>query len=290
MVTKRVKELEEEEINVKKLSEKEEEKLGNLRTIEVYLNRAIDEHQRILSSHFDLKALYTKELEQISQMSLIKRFSLRKELYDKVMENPQSLEDLDYFLRPLLSRDIDKIYNPNKALQYQKLSKRKEEEASEETIDFDEEEWEFEQEQIRMQKKVRYEKSLGYLLSQFVKHEAISLGEIQKNLSGEEKEELIPNVEIFREIMIELIRNREIDIAKLKEEKSEYIIERQGEFQLNEMILDLIERNEELREIKRIYTYRLNDGEIVDFQDVLTENGVRKTIHCSNVMFRVMPE
>ena len=290
MVTKRVKELEEEEINVKKLSEKEEEKLGNLRTIEVYLNRAIDEHQRILSSHFDLKALYTKELEQISQMSLIKRFSLRKELYDKVMENPQSLEDLDYFLRPLLSRDIDKIYNPNKALQYQKLSKRKEEEASEETIDFDEEEWEFEQEQIRMQKKVRYEKSLGYLLLQFVKHGAISLGEIQKNLSGEEKEELIPNVEIFREIMIELIRNREIDIAKLKEEKSEYIIERQGEFQLNEMILDLIERNEELREIKKIYTYRLNDGEIVDFQDVLTENGVRKTIHCSNVMFRVMPE
>lgn len=290
MVTKRVKELEEEEINVKKLSEKEEEKLGNLRTIEVYLNRAIDEHQRILSSHFDLKALYTKELEQISQMSLIKRFSLRKELYDKVMENPQSLEDLDYFLRPLLSRDMDKIYNLNKVLQYQKLSKRKEEEVSEETIDFDEEEWEFEQEQLRMQKKVRYEKSLGYLLSQFVKHGAISLGEIQKNLSEEEKEELIPNVEIFREIMIELIRNREIDIAKLKEEKSEYIIERQGEFQLNEMILDLIEKNEELREIKRIYTYRLTDGDIVDFQDVLTENGVRKTIHCSNVMFRVMPE
>ena len=56
------------------------------------------------------------------------------------------------------------------------------------------------------------------------------------------------------------------------------------------MILDLIERNKELREIKKIYTYRLNDGEIVDFQDVLTENGVRKTIHCSNVMFRVMPE
>lgn len=290
MVTKRVKELEEEEINVKKLSEKEEEKLGNLRTIEVYLNRAIDEHQRILSSHFDLKALYTKELEQISQMSLIKRFSLRKELYDKVMENPQSLEDLDYFLRPLLSRDMDKIYNLNKVLQYQKLSKRKEEEVSEETIDFDEEEWEFEREQIRMQKKVRYEKSLGYLLLQFVKHEAISLGEIQKNLSEEEKEELIPNVEIFREIMIELIRNREIDIAKLKEEKSEYIMERQGEFQLNEMILDLIEKNEELREIKRIYTYRLTDGDIVDFQDVLTENGVRKTIHCSNVMFRVMPE
>ena len=42
-------------------SEKEEENLENLRIIESYLNRTIDEHQKILSSHFDLKALYTRE-------------------------------------------------------------------------------------------------------------------------------------------------------------------------------------------------------------------------------------
>ena len=55
----RVKKLEEENINVRRLGEKEEENLENLRIIESYLNRTIDEHQKILSSHFDLKALYT---------------------------------------------------------------------------------------------------------------------------------------------------------------------------------------------------------------------------------------
>jgi len=68
MVKSRARELEEENINVKRLSEKDEEKLNHLREIEWYLNRTIDEHQKILNSHFDLKALYTKELEELAQM------------------------------------------------------------------------------------------------------------------------------------------------------------------------------------------------------------------------------
>ncbi len=83
-----------------RLGEKEEENLENLRIIESYLNRTIDEHQKILSSHFDLKALYTRELEALSQMSLIRRFSMRNDFYDKVLENPSALGNLDYFLRP----------------------------------------------------------------------------------------------------------------------------------------------------------------------------------------------
>ena len=57
MVKARAKELEEKHINVHKLNAKEEENLGNLRIIEGYLNRAIDEHQKILQNHLDLKAL-----------------------------------------------------------------------------------------------------------------------------------------------------------------------------------------------------------------------------------------
>ena len=104
LVRSRVKKLEEENINVRRLGEKEEENLENLRIIESYLNRTIDEHQKILSSHFDLKALYTRELEALSQMSLIRRFSMRNDFYDKVLENPSALGNLDYFLRPLFNR------------------------------------------------------------------------------------------------------------------------------------------------------------------------------------------
>lgn len=119
LVKSRARELEEENINVKRLSKKDEEKLNHLKEIERYLSRTIDEHQRILNSHFDLKAVYTKELEALSQMSLIKRFPLRAELYDKILDKPAALENLDYFLRPLFNREIDKSYNINKAFELQ---------------------------------------------------------------------------------------------------------------------------------------------------------------------------
>ena len=98
MVKKRVHELEEENINVQKLSRKDEENLNHLRIIETYLNRTIDEHQKILNHHFDLKALYTHEMEQLSQMALIQRFQLRTDFYEKVLENPGALEQYGLFL------------------------------------------------------------------------------------------------------------------------------------------------------------------------------------------------
>jgi len=289
LVKSRARELEEENINVKRLGKKDEEKLKHLKEIERYLSRTIDEHQRILNSHFDLKAVYTKELEALSQMSLIKRFPLRTELYDKILDNPKALENLDYFLRPLFNREIDKSYNINKAFELQRPVRKKEEKDSTEQIDFDEEEWQKEQERLRKEKLGKYEKSLSYLLKMAGEKGEISLQEIREKTTENhaEKEILIPNVEIFKEIMVELIRNQEIDIIALQKERSEYIQDRPMEFQLNEMLLHLVEDATEYSEITKIETYRPEDSEAVVFEGVSDERGERKNIKCSNVMIRI---
>ena len=296
MVQGRVKELEEENINVRKLSPKEEEKLNNLRVIDTYLNRTIDEHQKILGSHFDLKALYTRELEQLSQMSLIRRFPLRTGLYDRILENAGALAGLEYFLRPLFNRDGEKIYNLNKAFQYQRLSKKNEEADTEEALDFDEEAWQAERERIQREKIKRYRKSLSCLIEKASEKGESSLQELGGSLTLEEKEKLIPNVEIFKEIMVELIRNREIDIRELRKERSQFIQDSPGEFQINDMLLQLAdEEQEELREkdrqpILKIETYRIDDGSTVVFHSVENERGEQKDILCSNVLIRVIRE
>ena len=289
MVKSRAQALEEENINVRRLSEKDEERLLHLRVIETYLNRTIDEHQKILNSHFDLKALYTKELETLTQMSLIRRFSLRTELYDKVLENPKALENLDFLLRPLFNQDPDKVYNLNKAFLLQRpVRKRAEEDLSEE-LDFDEEEWMREQERLRREKLLRYEASLCRLLSYAGKTGEVSLLEISAAVKEREEEraQLIPNVEIFKEIMVELIKNQEIDIAVLARERSEFIQEAPGEFQLNEMLLHLVEEYPEFRDIQRVGAYRIEDGSAVTFEGILNEDRVKKTVRCSNVLIRV---
>lgn len=302
LVRKRVKKLEEENINVRRLGEKEEENLENLRIIEGYLNRTIDEHQKILSSHFDLKALYTRELELLSQMSLIQRFSLRNDFYDKVLENPASLGNLEYFFRPLFNREPEKTYNLNKALLYQKPSIRNEEEDTEEILDFDEEAYQKEQEKKRKEKIKRYENSLKVLIEQSLETGEISLlqlqNKFQKAASHQEEtvfesqqetlKQLIPNVEIFKEIMVELIRNKEINIDALKRERSEFIQDQTTDFQLNEMLLQLCEGEFAAQKIHKIEVYRIEDGTTVIFNNVLTESGEKKSIRCSNILIRIL--
>lgn len=292
MVKSRASELSEANINVKRLSEKEEEKLKNLREIEKYLNRTIDEHQRILNSHFDLKAVYTRELEALSQMSLIKRFSLGTQLYDKVLENPGALENLEYFLRPLFNRDMDKIYNLNKAFELQRPIQKTEEKDTTEQVDFDEEQWLKEQEQFRIKKLEQYEGSLKFLLDLAVEKGEISLEEIHESIAGdmEAQARLIPSVEIFKEIMVELIKNRSIDIPALREEQREYIQDGPVEFQLNEMVLHLAEEYPGYEKILRVETYRVEDGSVVVFADAKSERGGQKTIRCSNVKIRILQE
>ena len=123
LVKSRARELEEEKINVRNLTREEEENLGNLRIIEGYLNRTIEEHQKILSSHFDLKSLYTRELEQLSQMALIRRFSFAASFTTSSGAGRAS-GAFGFVLPPSVLSGTGQVYNLNKALEYQRPSER----------------------------------------------------------------------------------------------------------------------------------------------------------------------
>ena len=289
VIQERVKDLEEENINIRKLSKKEQQDLNNLRVIEEYLTRVLDEHQKILNSHFDLKILYTEELERLSQARLIQRFSMRRDLYDKVLKQADTLENMDMFLRPLFNRNPEKIYNLNKAFSYEKSVNAGMEKDTEEEVDFDEEAFRREKEEKLQKKLLVYEKSLQYLLEKASVTGEVSLGQLKDRLDiyPEEKENFIPNVDVFKEIMVELIRNRTIDIATLKKERREYIQEQPDGFQLNEMILKLVEEQPENNDITSIEVERLENEEAITFSEIKDEENRRKTIRCSNVLIRI---
>lgn len=289
VIQERVKDLEEENINIRKLSKKEQQDLNNLRVIEEYLTRVLDEHQKILNSHFDLKILYTEELERLSQARLIQRFSMRRDLYDKVLKQADTLENMDMFLRPLFNRNPEKIYNLNKAFSYEKSVNAGMEKDTEEEVDFDEEAFRREKEEKLQKKLLVYEKSLQYLLEKASVTGEVSLGQLKDRLDiyPEEKEIFIPNVDVFKEIMVELIRNRTIDIATLKKERREYIQEQPDGFQLNEMILKLVEEQPENNDITSIEVERLENEEAITFSEIKDEENRRETIRCSNVLIRI---
>ena len=141
---------------------------------------------------------------------------------------------------------------------------------------------------MRRQKLSRYQKSLSFLLERVAEAGELSLMELSEQVKGTDRQqELIPNVEIFKEIMVELIRNKEIDIAALEKEKSEYIQEPSKDFQLNVTLLQIVEESPRFQGILGIEAFRLQDGKAVEFTDVHDEFGNQKTIRCSNVLIRV---
>ena len=283
-VRKLVEGLEQRDIHIEKLEQKEADNLKHLKTIEGYINRALDEYQKILSTHFDLKSMYTKELEALSQMSLIKRFSIRNDLYDKVLMEPENLDSLDIFLRPLFNREMDKTYHIGKAFEYQKTIKARELEESEVLEDFDDEVWLLEQKE-RQEKKLRvYKGSLLCILKYTYQYKELSLQKLKELISDEESNLLIPNLEVFREIMGELIKNKKFDFDELRKERDEHFSDKVDGFQINLCLLELIEDHERYKRIKSLEVIR-SEGEIVEFLNVVNENGQEKKVRCSNVIF-----
>ena len=289
VVSERIKELEEQDINIKKLEKADRENLSHLKIIESYLARTLDEHQRILLSHFDLKSLYTKELEDISQMSLIKRFNIRTELYDKILGEVGYLKQAERFLGPLFNRPLEKSYNLNKVLQFQKPIRAKQVEDEGEILSFDEEAWQEEQAQRLREKLLKYKNCLKVILSLAFEEGGISLRQLKEIVEQRELIlELVPTIEIFREVVIELLKARSIDVEVLKEEKEAYLTDELLSFQLNECVLELVREEQRFNKIKEVKAYKLEEEEVVIFENLTSETGSIRRVVCTNVYFEII--
>lgn len=302
LVEQRKAELLEIHFNVKKLSAEDEEKLANLKVISGYLGRTIDEHQKILTSHFNLKDLYAKEMDSLSVVSMVKRFSLRNEVYDKILDDPNALGNMSALLAPLFNRDLDEVYNPASAAGLQRTSRKKKEEDSTEDIEFDEELWEREKQARLRERRKKYEGCLTFILSRAVERGSVMLSEIEKEIAEEalkhnteeweaEKQPakidvLIPTIDIFKEIMVELIKGRILDLDELKKERQESFEDDGEVFEVNRMVLDIMERLDPDERVTHIVISKQGDSK-VSFGNIYDEQGRLREIRCSDVKTEV---
>lgn len=282
LVQLRVHELEEQNINIHKLEEKELENLANLKVIEKYLQRAISSHQAILNMHMDFKTVYDEQLFQITQMSLIKRFDLRKELYQPILEDASRLTNIEIFLNPLLSNEPDRIYNLNKALEYQKPVRKNGGEDTE-VISFDEEVWEEERKERIAKKQALYDGILGTLLGAVMQNGGnVSLEQLMQVISDEQKQKMTADIGALKTVVVELLREKCVDIDRLRKERRDYILEENEEFHLGESLFRLFGDSE----VSRITAERIEDGKEVVL--CRQENGRR--VVCSNVNIAIYSE
>lgn len=287
-VDARIKDFIEKDIHIHELTEEEKENLNNLKIINKYLGRTIDEDQRIMKKHFSLKEVYGKELENISKMSLIERFSIKSEVYNKVLDNASLMENIDVFLRPLFKMDLVKRYNVNKALEYQKNIKNEENE-EDEVLTFDEKDMIEEENRKKKEKLKKYKGVIEVILMLAVKKESISLHEINSMIKDNETlmNSLIPDVRIFREVIIEMLKNGCVHIDDVKEERKNTVESEEFDFELNRSILEAVEENRSLMRIKKFSAEKIQGGKDVILKNIIDEDGKHRNFICSDVLFSV---
>ena len=291
LINTRINEIQENNIEIDELKEldgKELENLNSLRIINSYLSQSIDEQQKLLNHHFDLKSIFSRELEEMAKMVLIKRVNINNDIYEHILDDVSKLENMNIFLSPLFKPGLNKHYNINKAVQYQKVIKSNNDE--EDTVIIDDEEFNRRKEEEIRRKLLLYESCVAFILTEAAENKEVTLSQIRDKISedAEKINELIPTVEIFREVVIELLKSKTINVRELTEEINSVVsYNKSSDFQLNETILNVIRERKKLSKIKCIHVNKCDSREKVVFHELKSERGIVKTVKCTDLKIKL---
>lgn len=279
MVKDRIQEFEGASVDIRTFSKEDEDRLGSLKEINTYLGRAIDEYQRILLLLSDLGSLLDDELKRIIASPPVRRRSYKAEVFDKVLDHPELLSSIDTFLHPLFVREQSKIFNPNMILEPQNSYNAEDEDDTAETDDYDEEEWLAEQERIRAERLGRYKTCLTILLEGAAQAGTTTLSRVYEQArQADNLHALVPSVDIFKEVWVDLVEARVMDIAALRTARTDSALIVDGSFHLRHMILQILEERPQWRGIKEIRVTRIHGVPYVSIQAVPTDDGILKEI------------
>ena len=122
-----------------------------------------------------------------------------------------------------------------------------------------------------------------------VKKESISLHEINSMIKDSETlmNSLIPDVRIFREVIIEMLKNGCVHIDDVKEERKNTVESEEFDFELNRSILEAVEENRSLMRIKKFSAEKIQGGKDVILKNIIDEDGKHRNFICSDVLFSV---
>ena len=157
-----------------------------------------------------------------------------------------------------------------------------------EEVDFDEEAWEREQERIRQEKKKKYEGCLSFILETLIIRKSVTLSDLKEitDKEPEERNRLIPDLNVFKEVMVELLKSGELDIDKLRQERSMNLTGADETFEPNVMILDLLDRLKGGRDISHISISKYGKGKVI-FENIVDTSGILKAVRCSEICIRI---
>ncbi|MDI6617106.1 MAG: hypothetical protein QME45_00330 [Clostridiales bacterium] len=290
-VKEKIEEFYEQGIGRDKLNDEDLDKLNNLGTINEYLSRVIGEQQKILSTHFDFKHAYSEALTGMTAVAAIKRINFAGEIYEPILNDVSKLKTLDKILRPLYISKPHQFYNINKSIQYQRVIRERDDDIEEE-LSSDEDVFMEEKERERREKLLKYRGVLEVLFEYLINFQdrKVYLSKIAEDIrkNRDVKGAFVPSVEIFREVMIELLKSNHINMEELKRESKKSIRDDSPiDFEFNKTVMEIVEEDKKFSNIREIDISKAIDRSPVKIYGIQTDKGYVKTVICTDIEFKV---
>lgn len=258
-------------------------KIHALNEMDEILKKELETIQNILKKNLSYYQLYMEAVENQLITPEVKRFQIKTDLYDRIIQDPDAISNFDLFLKPLLFKKIDKMLNINKVFDLQMTLAPKEEATSDVFEDIDEEAI---LEAQRLEKEAeyhRYHDAMLIFMRYLNQEKTITLSSFSDYLGEHPRmtQKFMPDLETLKGLLVSFLKADVIDVHAMRHEAT-MIDEEFLCFELNRMVLTIV-NEEHLSDIQKInFTKRAEDATFI-YKD-------EKQIRCTDLTITIEGE
>lgn len=258
-------------------------KIHALNEMDEILKKELETIQNILKKNLSYYQLYMEAVENQLITPEVKRFQIKTDLYDRIIQDPDAMGNFDLFLKPLLFKKIDKMLNINKVFDLQMTLAPKEEATSDVFEDIDEEAI---LEAQRLEKEAeyrRYHDAMLIFMRYLNQEKTITLSSFSDYLGEHPRmtQKFMPDLETLKGLLVSFLKADVIDVHAMRHEAT-MIDEEFLSFELNRMVLTIV-NEEHLSDIQKInFTKRAEDATFI-YKD-------EKRIRCTDLTITIEGE
>lgn len=276
--------------NAEYIEKENEEALKDLEEIKKYIDRLIEQSTIMVDYHFDLKTEYLSALKSISQSFNKNHLSFSKTYLLPIEENIKILDNSHLLLQSLIKPNTNKILNYNKIFDEFKIIQddKNEEDINVETIE-DEENIE---EKNNAALKQIYFKSVDMLVSKikdFISqgYYEFSMKSLIYNLDETEYILLIPNIRIFTEILIYILRIGTIDFKTIYDKNKNTYFDASSKFDIIESLLETAIKHNLIKD-NYVFEFTKIQDEIIEISEHFNNDIVRYKAELNDINIKVI--
>lgn len=253
------------------------EQLADLGRIESWLSRSILSLERIINLLMEFSITYDQELKEQLMYASMRRRSFRKDIYDRILDNPDLLDGFDRLIQPLFFKDPARQMNLTMALQYRQLYANPEDGTLEEA----ESDWD---EQREKERRLQIQKEMN-LFNEAVQQmmERLLQAQGQQMRLSDMSEGILQEgtAQQCKQLFAGFASLARLDLQDLQEQAGIMIEEERTSFSLPLSILDAMEGVPALKEYSLLTSSRKEET----FSRVFEEDGIGMTLTCRDLLF-----